>query len=294
VGLPMLDWMKASPAERRLLPGGWLQGPTPYVIAIMMFVMVVIAAAGLTLANAASLVARGVENRYSVQIADGNARAPLAMLALKDAPGVAAIRPVPESDMRKTLERWLGPAGAAADLPLPALIDVDLKPGASPDVVAQRVERAVPGARFVAHDAMLRPMLRAIRSLTWLAFALVLLVALATAASVVLATRGALDTNRATIEIMHGIGATDDQIARLFQRNIALDSLAGGLVGAGVAGLVLLLIAGGRAVWADDFAGGPLLTGGDLLFLAALPVIGTLLATAVARFAVLRALRASL
>ena len=37
----MLDWVAASPAERRLLPGGRLQGPTPYVIAIMMFVMVV-------------------------------------------------------------------------------------------------------------------------------------------------------------------------------------------------------------------------------------------------------------
>ena len=290
----MLDWIAATPAERRLLPGGRLQGPTPYVIAIMMFVMVVIAAAGLSLANAAGMVAKGVENRFSVQIANGAAKAPLAVAALKDAPGIAAVRPVPEAEMRETLERWLGPAGAKADLPVPALIDVDLKPGTSPQAVAARVEQAVPGARFVAHSAMLGPMLRALRSLTWLAFALVILIALATAAAVVLAARGALDTNRPTIEVMHGVGATDDQVARLFQRRIALDSLAGGLAGAGAAGLVLLLVAGGRAVWFDDLAGGPLLDTGDLFFLAALPLIGTIVATVVARLAVLRALQASL
>jgi cell division transport system permease protein len=288
----MLDWLQASPPERRLLPGGRL-GPTPYVIAIMMFVMVVIAAAGLALANAAGTVARGVENRYSVQIADGAAKLPLAVRALTGARGVAAVHPVPEGAMRETLERWLGPAGAEADLPLPALIDVDLKPGASPAAIAARVEQAVPGARFVAHEAMLAPMLRAIRSLTWLAFALVLLIAMATAAAVVLAARGALDTNRPTIEVMHGIGATDAQVARLFQRRIAMDSLAGGIAGA-AAGLVLLLIAGGRAVWMEDFAGGPLLTLGDLALLAALPLAGTLVATLVARQAVLRALRAAL
>lgn len=290
----MLDWIIASPAERRLLPGGRLQGPTPYVIAIMMFVMVVIAAAGLTLANVADLVARGTENRYSVQIADGAGKIPLAVRVLEGAPGVAAVRTVPERDMRQTLERWLGPAGADADLPLPALIDVDLSPGAAPGVVKGRIERAVPGARFVAHSVMLGPALRAVQSLTWLAFALVVLVALATAAAVVLAARGALDTNKPTIEVMHGVGATDDQVARLFQRRIALDSLAGGLAGAGVAGLVLLVVAGGRGIWFDDFAGGPLLTTGDLLFLASLPLLGTVLATLVARSAVLRALRANL
>ena len=124
--------------------------------------------------------------------------------------------------MRDTLERWLGPVGAQADLPVPGLIDVDLEPGASPSAIAERVEQAVPGARFVAHSAMRGPMLRALRSLTWLAFALVVLIAIATAAAVVLATRGALDTHRATIEVMHGVGATDDAVPSGFLRQLML------------------------------------------------------------------------
>lgn len=290
----MPSWLSATPSERRLLPSGWLSGPTPYVIAIMMFVMVVIAAAGLALAGAARVVAQGVEHRYSVQIVDGADKAPLVVRALTGAPEVAAVRPVPESEMRETLERWLGPAGAQADLPIPALVDVELRPGVSAQAVAARVEQAVPGARFVAHSASLGPLLRAMRSLSWLALALVLLIALATAAAVVLAAKGALDTHKPTIEVMHGIGATDDQVARLFQRKIAIDSLVGGTVGAAAAGLVLLMVAGGRAVWVDDLVGGPMLTGGDIALLAALPLLGAALATWVARSAVLAALRGSL
>ena len=68
--------------------------------------------------------------------------------------------------------------------------------------------------------------------LQWLAFGLVVLLSAAAAAAVVLAARGALDTHRFTIEVMHGIGATDLQVTHLFQRKIAIDALAGSLAGA--------------------------------------------------------------
>ena len=42
------NWL-TSAAGRRLLPEGWLSGPMPWVIAIMMFLMVLAAAAGLAL-----------------------------------------------------------------------------------------------------------------------------------------------------------------------------------------------------------------------------------------------------
>jgi cell division transport system permease protein len=290
----MIAFLAATPAERRLIPGGRLQGPTPYVIAIMMFVMVVIGAAGLALASSARLVAAGVDNRYSVEIADGAAKAARAQALLASARGVTAIRVVSEKEMRKILQRWLGPAGAASDLPLPAIIDVDLAPDAPVARIAAGIERQVPGARFVAHKDSLGPVLRAVRALGWLALTLVVLIALATAAAVVLAARGTLDTHRSTIEVMHGIGATDDQVARLFQRKIALDALTGGTAGAVAAGVVLLLIAGGGSTWLADLTGGPLLSARDVLLLALLPLLGTVLATLVARSAVLKALRASL
>jgi cell division transport system permease protein len=277
-------------AERRLIPSSGVRGPVPVLIAIMCFVMVVVGAAGLALANTASVVKAGVENRYSIQISDGTAKAPAAIAAARAQPAVVGVEQVPPEDLRRTLERWLGPAGQEADLPLPAIIDVELQPGANPLAIGQAIERAVPGARFVAHRASLEPLLKALRGLTMLALGLVLLIALASAAAVVLAARGALDTHRGTIEVMHGIGSTDDQIARLFIRQIAIDALLGGLAGAALAGLIIALILGGAST-ATMLAGAPPLGWDDATLLAVLPIAIALLATQVARSALMRSLR---
>jgi cell division transport system permease protein len=279
-----------SEPDRRLIPSSGIKGPVPLLIAIMTFVMVVVAAAGLALGNTASVVKSGVENRFSIQIADGSAKAGPAIAAARSAPGVSRVEQVPPEDLRRTLERWLGPAGAEANLPLPVIIDVDVAPGTDPSAVAKRIERAVPGARFVAHRTSLAPLLDALRGLTLLSFGLVLLIAMASAAAVVLAARGALDTHRGTIEVMHGIGAMDAQVATLFLRQIAIDALIGGVAGAAFAGLILATIIGG-ASFATSLAGAPPLGWGDTAILALLPLAVALLATLVARGALLRALR---
>lgn len=288
-----MNFLYATAPERRLLPARGIRGPVPFLIAIMTFVMVVVAAAGLSLANTASVVKSGVGNRYSIQIADGGRQAPAAIAAARAVPGVLRVVQVPPADLRRTLERWLGPAAAQADLPIPAMIDVDLRPGASAEAVSAAVRRAVPTAQFVAHASSLAPLLDALRGLVMLAFFLMLLVALASAAAVVLAARGALDNHRATIEVMHGVGATDEQITRLFQRQIAIDSLLGGLAGATAAGLVLAALLGGSDL-AATLSSRPLLGWDDALVLALIPVVGALLATLVARRAVLGELRARL
>ncbi len=292
----MFDWLFASPADRRLLPGGKYAGPTPWLIAIMMFVMMIVAAAGLALAGGARLVREGVEHRYSIQIADGRTQEARAVAAARAAPGVVSALAVPESELRATLEQWLGPvaAGEGADLPLPSLIEVELAATADPPAVAALVSQAVPGARFIADQAQLSPMLGTLTSLTWIVAALVALIAFATAAAVVLATRSALDTHRATIEVMHGIGATDIQVTRLFQRKIALDALIGGVSGGLVAALILLLVASGGIGILGDWTNGSLLGPGDVAMLASLPLLAAILATLVARATVLRALRAQL
>lgn len=279
-----------SEPERRLIPASGLRGPVPLLIAIMTFVMVVVGAAGLALANTASVVRGGVESRYSIQIADGTAQAPAVLAAARAAPGVARAKQVPPAELRLTLERWLGPVGAEANLPIPVIIDVDLKSGADVRAVSTAISRAAPKAAFVAHRSSLAPLLNALNGLTILALGLVLLVAMASAAAIVLAARGALDTHRATIEVMHGIGATDRQVARLFLRQIAIEALLGGVAGAAIAGIILGLILGG-ADFATSLAGAPPLQWKDVLLLALLPVAVALLATVVARSALVRALR---
>ncbi|HVH38043.1 MAG TPA: FtsX-like permease family protein [Sphingomicrobium sp.] len=289
----MLGWLTAPAPERRLLSEGRLRGPTLYVIAIMTFAMVVVAAAGLGLSNAAGIVARGVESRFVIQAEDSSSL-PKVLQVVRSVPGVRTAEPVPEAEMRKTLERWLGPGGLSDDLPVPALVNVDLAPGTDSGAVGRRVEQASPGVRFVAHGQVVRPLLKSLRVLQWLALALVALMAVATSAVVVLAARGAFDTHRSTIDIMHGLGATDQQVTNLFQRKIAVDAFLGALAGGIAAALALIVLGGSASALAGDLAGGPPLTAGDLVILALLPIGAVVLAALVARAAVLSALRQSL
>jgi cell division transport system permease protein len=259
----------------------------------MSFSIMIIAATGLALANTAGSLTRAVEARYAVEIPNGASDLDSLAAALRSAPGVTSVEAVPESEMRRTLERWLGPAAQSADLPVPALVNFDVKPGLALAPIERRVRAIAPGAQISAHADRVGPLLRSMRALQWLAFGLVLLLSAAAAAAVVLAARGALDTHRSTIEVMHGIGATDLQLTHLFQRKIALDALLGSLVGAAAGSLVLLLLASG-ASFAGALVGGATLAPLDLVALLLLPLVLTALATWVGRMAVLAALRETL
>jgi cell division transport system permease protein len=112
----------------------------------------------------------------------------------------------------------------------------------------------------------------------------------ATAAVVVLAARAGLEAHRATIEVMHMLGSTDVQVARLFQRRIALDALFGGALGLSAASLVLVLIGNRVGALGSELLGSAGLPFTSWLALAALPIFGVLLAMFVARATILRAL----
>jgi cell division transport system permease protein len=289
----MLDWLFVSVAERRFLGASSRRAPTPWVIAIMTFTIMLIAATGLALANTANVLSSAIESRYALEVPGGGADLDGLLAIMRSSPGVTSADAVPESDMRKTLERWLGPAAQSRELPVPALVNFDLRQGANLSTLEQRVKSIAPGARIVAHRDSVAPLMRSLILLQAVALGLVLLLSAAAAAAVVLAARGALDTHRFTIEVMHGIGASDLQVTHLFQRKIAIDAFIGSIAGGLAAAVVLLLLAGGAA-FAGELTGGATLNLLDLLILALLPFALTALATWVARAAVLRALREAL
>jgi cell division transport system permease protein len=289
----MLRWLFASPADRRLLGTSRFRGPTPWVIAIMSFSIMIIAATGLALANTASSLSDAIQARYALEVPNGGENLDALVATLRAAPGVVSVQPMTESDMRRTLQRWLGPAAQSADLPVPALVNFDVRTGTDVDAIAKRLQSIAPTARVSAHRDRVAPLLRSMRALQWVAFGLVLLLSAAAAAAVVLAARGALDTHRFTIEVMHGIGATDLQLTHLFQRKIALEALVGSIVGALAGALVIEALASGASL-AGELTGGARLPAIDFCILALLPFALTVLATWVARAAVLAALSEAL
>jgi cell division transport system permease protein len=289
----MLRWLFPPPADRRLLGSARLRGATPWLIAIMSFSILIIAASGLALANTAGILTRSIQSRYALEVPGGAADVNALAALVKSSSGVTSVQAVPESEMRGTLRKWLGPEATSAELPVPALVNFDVRPGTDVRAIEQRARALAPSARVSAHRDSVAPLLHSLTVLQWVAFGLVVLLASAAAAAVVLAARGALDTHRFTIDVMHGIGATDLQIAHLFQRKIAIDALAGSVGGAAVAAVVLALFTTG-ASFAADLTGGAFLSAADLVILLLLPFALTVLATWVARVAVLAALREAL
>lgn len=283
----------------QLVPQARLAGPMPWVITIMVTLTVIAAAGGLALNNLVQGARSELSGGATVQIVEASSQerdrqAEVARALLVQHPAVVSARRVPDAELERLLEPWLG-AGADPDaVPIPALIDLQLRGEASEsqlNAMRRLLGEQAPAARIDAQSSWLKPVFAAITSLQYLALALVVLLGLTSAAAVWLAARSALGTNRNTIEVVYLLGGTDGQIARIFQRSIGFDATLGGAAGL-ILGLAAVLVLGAQFAGLDS---GMVARGGlswmDWLILAAIPVAGLLIAQLTARITVLSALR---
>lgn len=286
-------------AAARLLPPQRLTGPIPWVIAILIALVVIAAAGGLALRNLSLAASAGLSSAVSVQVIEPNPdlradRTAAAVKVLTGLPGVTAVHAVPEAELAAMLEPWLGEGATSGDVPIPALIDVELAASAGPEEVARiaaAVKQQVPGARVDAQGDFLRPVNDALAALQWLALGLVALVALATAAAVWLAARNAFAGARDTVEIMHLLGASQRQITAVFLRDVLREAIVGAVLGAGLGvGAVWLLGQQFAALGSGMVSGGGLMLA-DWLVIGAVPLVGVLLAGLTARITIALALK---
>jgi cell division transport system permease protein len=291
-------WGALGAAE--LIPQARLSGPMPWVIAIMIAMTVIAAAAGLALRNAAATARTELSGGVTVQNVEPapaarERQAAAAAARLRGSAGVSGVRLVPAEELDALISPWLGPEAADADaVPVPALIDARITGAITAERLAalrRDLRQVAPGARVDAQSSWLAPVFGAINSLQWLAVALIALLGAATAAAVLLAARSALGSNRDTIEIVHMLGGSDAQIARIFQRSIGLDAAVGGATGLALGTAAVLLLSRQLAGLGAGLATGGSLGWADWLVLALVPVGGVLVAMATARLTVIRALR---
>jgi cell division transport system permease protein len=288
----------AGAADRRILDERGGSRAMTWIMAIMLFLTVLAAALGLGMVNAAGALDRQLAGRLTVQIvtADPVQRdrdTAAVMAALADMPAVKRAVPVDRARLDELLKPWLGEASSDADVPIPTLIDVDMSVPSeeSAALVAKGVRAAASSARVDSQSRWLSPVASFMRTMIAGAAALVLLMAAATTAVVLLAARAGLETHRDTIAILHMLGSTDVQVARLFQRRIALDTVWGGAIGAVAAIVAVWAITRQMSGLGSELIGGAVLGQRDWLILAALPFLFAIVATGAARIAVLRRLR---
>jgi len=280
--------------DRRLLDESRRTRAMTWIMAIMVFLTVLAGALGLGMFAAAAQLDRQLAGRLTIQIVEPDAalrdgQAAAIRAAVTRLPGVQRVAEVDRQRLAELLKPWLGDTGLDPDLPMPAMIDVEVR-GSTTAAVERAARQVAPNARIDRHAQWLSPVRGFMTTMSWLAVGLMLLIASATAAVVLLAARSGLDTHRDTIDVLHMLGSTDVQIARLFQRRIAFDTLLGGLLGT-VAALGLVWFLQSRmALVGSEMLSGVALQQRDWFLLLLLPLGFALLATFAARRTVLRAL----
>lgn len=285
--------------DRKLIPEGRVSGPMPWVIAIMLFLTLLVAAAGLTLADTARQGGDDLAQQVTVQIIEADPveragqRVAVARI-LRTVPGIVDVEAVPDAQVRNLLEPWLGSGVIDADIPVPALVDIrfdGIPDAVTLDKVRQILRPVAPVTRLDSHSSWMAPFFELMSALVWLAVSVLFLLLLATSAVVVLAVRSALNTHRETIQIMHMMGGTDLQAARLFQRRVALDALLGGVIGFGAAAALIITLGGRFAAVEPGLLAGASLPWYGWLTLALIPLAVMGLAMLMARWTVVSALK---
>ena len=260
------------------------------VIAVLCF-MACLAAVG---AMAADRAARGwagelrAEATVQVRPRVGETGPAAAARAAETLAGVDGVEEAVAMD-RKTAEDllrpWLGEA-ALPDLPLPFLVTVrlDREAPASAVVLSRALAEAGLDASVDDHALWRGEVEGAANLITALAIAGFLLTAGAAGAAIVYATRAGMKAQAAVIETLSLSGATESGIAWLFQRRFGLLAAGAGLIGAGVAAV---LLAGLRALGGEAGLTAALpLAWSDVLWLSPCPLLAGTVALVAARIAV--------
>jgi cell division transport system permease protein len=253
----------APQAPTTIVPSGSISGRSlTSVIAIMTFLAALTAGAVTMMVGTASDWESDVGREVTIQVRPASGRdieadVHTAVILAQSTAGISDVQAYTQAESAKLVEPWLGTGLALNDLPIPRMIVVKLVSGATPDLATLRKTLAaqVPSAILDDHRGWIDSMRTMADTAVAAGIAILALVIAVTVLSVTFATRGAMATNRAVVEVLHYVGATDSFIAHQFQRHFLLLGLKGGAIGGGAAIGLFAVIAAINA-WFSGTPGG--------------------------------------
>jgi len=232
------------------------------VVAIMTFLGSLTTGAAVLVSKAAGEWQSDISREVTIQVIpapgrDLDATTAKAASVARGSPGIVDVQPYSKEESARLLEPWLGSGISLNELPVPRLIVVKLAPDATPDLAQLRrvLAEQVPGAMLDDHRGWIDHMRTMAGTAVALGICILVLMFVATILSVTFATRGAMATNKAVIEVLHFVGAKNGYIARHFQHHFLILGLQGGAIGGGAA-ILLFTLASVLSRWFSGTAGG--------------------------------------
>jgi cell division transport system permease protein len=290
-----------SPARPgKIMPREKGAAPLDLVIGVMAFLAALALGGVLIAERTAETWSGGLAGHLSVQILSEGVAAPDeevadALALLRATPGVVYAGALSDEENLALIEPWLGDNTLIEALPFPRLIDVELEPGVLVDIaqLEARLSKVAPNSILDDHTRWVARLRGTVNVMLFGALTILTLIAIATVATVVFATRAGLAAHREMVELLHLMGAQNGFIARAFEWYYFLGALIAASLGA--------LAAGGGFAIADslDEVGlsnvsflPPLgLRIEELPWLLAVPIAAAVIAWVTARLSVLSALR---
>lgn len=218
------------------------------VIAIMSFLAALTVGAARIAQTSVDEWKSGLSDEITIQIKpvqgrDIEADIEKALAAARKTPGVTASRAYTGRESEALLEPWLGKGVDLKSLPVPRLIKLQVAGISTSDIDSLRraLTENVPGAILNDHRGFSSRLVLISHVMAFASTTILLLVLLATTLSVSFATRGAVAANRATVEVLHFVGARDFFIATAFQRHFLAVGFKGALIGGATAAILFAL-----------------------------------------------------
>jgi cell division transport system permease protein len=238
-----------APSSQIVPPASVAGRALTIVIAIMTFLACLTAGGVYMVHQSASAWVDDIASEVTIELnpletADIEKKMTLVALFLAKQPGVARVKPMSADDSAKLLEPWLGSTAALSALPVPRLIAVEIDRSEPPDIesIQNALTENFEGVTLDDHRRWQSEIKLITRSTALGGIAVLALVAAATIAVIVSATRSAMATNREIIEVLHFVGASDRFISREFEQHFLGLGVRAGLVGAIAAAVTFMLM----------------------------------------------------
>ena len=223
-----------------IVPQGSVTGRSlTLVITIMCFFACLTAGAVYMISQSADAWLRDIASEVTVQVQPPEKGDPEKLVQdvaafLGKQAGIEKARALSLDDSKKLLEPWLGNSDDLKALPIPRLIALEVDRSSPPDLerVKADLEKQFPAATLDDHRRWQQQIRTITRSFALGGFAVLILVAAATIAIIVSATKSSMASNREIVEVLHFVGATDRFIAREFEKHFLNLGIRSGLVGA--------------------------------------------------------------
>ena len=223
------------------------------LIALMSFLAFLALSGTFALNTMTNKWSSGLENKVTIEISvetkDGHILSQdtvlketkdlYAMLSMH--PSVKSAEVLGNAEIQELISPWIGNDLSLGDIPLPGLIALELRKIDADGMHALKkdIRKISKHANLETHQEWLSDLINFTRTLRLLALLIAIIIGSITTIAIASAVRTRLAIHHSDVELLHYMGATDQYIAKQFQKHTMMLSLKGAVIGT-AAGLVVL------------------------------------------------------